>query len=310
MINYIWFGMIALSVVCATVNGRLPELSQAVMDGAGDAVELSIFLLGSMCAWLGFLKIAERAGLTSLLARGFSPIIDRLFPDYRGDEEIKGKICMNISANLLGLGNAATPLGLSAMKAMAEKSPGEEPSRGMVLFVVINTASLQLLPVIIGVILLFGFFKGVDVFDAFVLGAKEGIHTTLGLLPTLIGLIVAVSMVRASGLLDALCALCEPLANAAGISTEVLPLALLRPISGSGSSAYTLSLLEQFGPDSETGKIASVLASSTETTFYAVTVYFGAVGCKKLRHTLPAALAGDCMAVVLSVVTVKFLAGF
>ena len=177
------------------------------------------------------------------------------------------------------------------------------------------------LPVIIGVILLFGFFKGVDVFDAFVSGAKEGIHTTLGLLPTLIGLIVAVSMVRASGLLDALCALCEPLANAAGISTEVLPLALLlpreviplallRPISGSGSSAYTLSLLEQFGPDSETGKIASVLASSTETTFYAVTVYFGAVGCKKLRHTIPAALAGDCMAVVLSVVTVKFFSGF
>ena len=119
MINYIWFGMIALSVVCAAVNGRLSELSSAVMDGAGDAVELSIFLLGSMCAWLGFLKIAERAGLTNLLAQGFSPIIDRLFPDYRDDDGIKGKICMNVSANLLGLGNAATPLGLSAMKAMA-----------------------------------------------------------------------------------------------------------------------------------------------------------------------------------------------
>ncbi len=147
MINYIWFGMIALSVVCAAVNGRLSELSSAVMDGAGDAVELSLFLLGSMCAWLGFLKIAERAGLTNLLAQGFSPIIDRLFPDYRDDDGIKGKICMNVSANLLGLGNAATPLGLSAMKAMAEKSPGETPSRGMILFVVINTASLQLLPV-------------------------------------------------------------------------------------------------------------------------------------------------------------------
>lgn len=147
MINYIWFGMIALSVVCAAVNGRLSELSSAVMDGAGDAVELSLFLLGSMCAWLGFLKIAERAGLTNLLAQGFSPIIDRLFPDYRDDDGIKGKICMNVSANLLGLGNAATPLGLSAMKAMAEKSPGKTPSRGMILFVVINTASLQLLPV-------------------------------------------------------------------------------------------------------------------------------------------------------------------
>lgn len=147
MINYIWFGMIALSVVCAAVNGRLPELSGAVMDGAGSAVELSVTLLGSMCAWLGFLKIAERGGLTQLLARGFSPVIDRLFPDYRGDEELKGKICMNLSANLLGLGNAATPLGLSAMKAMAERSPDKMPSRGMVLFVVINTASLQLLPV-------------------------------------------------------------------------------------------------------------------------------------------------------------------
>ena len=147
MINYIWFGMIALSVVCAAVNGRLSELSSAVMDGASDAVELSIFLLGSMCAWLGFLKIAEQSGLTRLLAEGLSPVIDRLFPDYRDDDKLKGKICMNLSANLLGLGNAATPLGLSAMRAMAEKSPGEGPSRGMVLFVVINTASLQVLPV-------------------------------------------------------------------------------------------------------------------------------------------------------------------
>ena len=161
------------------------------------------------------------------------------------------------------------------------------------------------LPVIIGVILLFGFFHGVDVFDAFVSGAKEGIHTTLGLLPTLIGLIVAVSMVRASGLLDALCALCEPLANAAGISTEVLPLALLRPVSGSGSSAYALSLLQQFGPDSETGRIASVLTASTETTFYAITVYFGACGCKKLSYSVPAGLLGDAAALALSIISVK-----
>ena len=140
MINYIWFGMIALSVVCAAVNGRLPELSSALMEGAGSAVQLSITLLG-------FLKIAERGGLTRLLAACFSPIIDRLFPDYRGDEELKGKICMNLSANLLGLGNAATPLGLSAMEAMAEKAGDGVPSRGMILFVVINTASLQLLPV-------------------------------------------------------------------------------------------------------------------------------------------------------------------
>lgn len=166
------------------------------------------------------------------------------------------------------------------------------------------------LPAIIGAILLFGFFKGTEVFDCFIAGAKEGVSTSLGILPTLIGLIIAVNMVRVSGLLDMICHLAEPLAQAVGISPEVLPLALLRPISGSGSSAYTLSLLERFGPDSETGKIASVLASSTETTFYAVTVYFGACQCKRLRYTLPAALLGDFTAVALSVLTVKCFGTF
>lgn len=161
------------------------------------------------------------------------------------------------------------------------------------------------LPVIVGFIVLFGFFRGVDVFDSFLAGAKEGLQTSMGILPTLIGLIMAVSMVRASGLLELLCGLAAPLAQAAGVSPELLPLAVLRPISGSGASAYTLSLLERFGPDSPTGKIASVLSSSTETTFYAVTVYFGACQVKKMRYTVPAALLGDMAAVVLSVLTVR-----
>lgn len=147
MLNAIWFGMIVLSVVCAIANGRLGELSPALLEGAGNAVELSLALLGSMCAWLGFLRVAEDSGLTQLLAEAFSPLIDRLFPDYREDQEVKGKICMNLSANLLGLGNAATPLGLSAMKAMSARAGERQPSRGMVLFVVMNTASLQILPV-------------------------------------------------------------------------------------------------------------------------------------------------------------------
>ena len=148
MINYIWVGMIAASVLCALCTGRLGELSAAVMEGAQGAVELSISLLGSMCAWLGFLKIAEKSGLTNLLAEAFSPVINWLFPEYKGDREIKGKICMNISANFMGLGNAATPLGIAAMQAMQEKNPrGDMPTKGMVLFVVMNTASLQLLPI-------------------------------------------------------------------------------------------------------------------------------------------------------------------
>ena len=143
MLNYIWFGMIAASVICAAATGRLEALSTAIMNGAQQAVELSFFLLGSMCAWMGFLRIAEKSGLTELLASAFSPVIDRLFPEYRKEQEIKGKICMNLSANFLGLGNAATPLGLSAMKAMAEKNSGDSPTKGMILFVVINTASIR-----------------------------------------------------------------------------------------------------------------------------------------------------------------------
>lgn len=147
MLNAIWFGMILASVICAACTGNLGSLSTAVMDGAGDAVELTFFLLGSMCAWLGFLRIAEKSGLTDLLASAFSPVIDRLFPEYRDDPEIKGKMCMNLSANFLGLGNAATPLGLAAVSAMAKKNRGDTPTKGMILFVVFNTASIQLLPI-------------------------------------------------------------------------------------------------------------------------------------------------------------------
>ena len=160
------------------------------------------------------------------------------------------------------------------------------------------------LPVMVGLILLFGFVKGVAVFDVFLAGAKEGLQTSMKLLPTLVGLIIAVTMVRSSGLLEILCGLLQPAADWLGISPQLLPLALLRPISGSGASAYTLDLLKQFGPDSETGKIASVLSSSTETTFYAVAVYFGSCGYKKLRYTLPSGLLGDITALIVSVLAV------
>jgi len=163
------------------------------------------------------------------------------------------------------------------------------------------------LPIVIGIILVFAFFKGVNVFDLFVLGAKEGINTSFKILPTLIGLIVAVTMLRVSGLLDLLSAFILPIANAVGVSPEIAPLALLRPISGSGSSAYTLSVLKEFGADSETGMIASVLSASTETTFYAVAVYFGSLQYKKLYYTVPVALLGDAAAIVFSIISVKLL---
>lgn len=163
------------------------------------------------------------------------------------------------------------------------------------------------MPAVVGLIVFYGYLKGVAVFDTFLEGAREGLRTSFSVLPTLLGLIVAVHMARASGLLELLSAPLAPVMRALNVPSEVLPLMLLRPVSGSGASAYTLSLLEQFGPDSLIGKTASVLSASTETTFYAVAVYFGACGMKRLRYTVPAALLGDLTAVILSVVTVKLL---
>ena len=145
MLSAIWFGMIAASVLCAAATGRLGELSSGLLEGASDAVEFSLLLLGSMCAWLGFLRIAEESGLTRLFARCLSPVIGRLFPDYRENQDIQGKICMNLSANLLGLGNAATPLGIQAARRMARGCSGTA-SDELCLLVVLNTASIQLLP--------------------------------------------------------------------------------------------------------------------------------------------------------------------
>lgn len=147
MLNHIWFGLIFSGIVCAACTGRLPQLATAVMDSAGTTVQLALFLLGSMCLWLGFLRIAEESGLSRAVARWLSPVIDRLFPEYRDDPACKEKICMNLTANVLGLGNAATPLGLSAMQAMEKHRTTSAPTRGQILFVVINTASLQVLPI-------------------------------------------------------------------------------------------------------------------------------------------------------------------
>lgn len=149
MMNIIWGAIMLISILCALATGRMGELSGAVLSGAADAVQLVISLLGMMCLWTGLMKIAEKGGLTSILAKLFSPVMTRLFPDYEKDSPAMKAICMNITANLLGLGNAATPMGIAAMKEMekAQKSGlSSTADNGMVMFVVINTASLQLIP--------------------------------------------------------------------------------------------------------------------------------------------------------------------
>lgn len=162
------------------------------------------------------------------------------------------------------------------------------------------------MPVSACLIILFGLFRKVAVFDSFVLGAKEGFHSTIDILPTLIGLITSITMLKASGALDVFSSFAAPVAKAIGIPEQVLPLFLLRPISGSGSLAILNSIFDTYTPDSLIGRVASVLMGSTETTFYAIAVYYGAVGIKKTRHTIPAAVSADFAAFFLSVLTVQF----
>ncbi len=159
-------------------------------------------------------------------------------------------------------------------------------------------------PVVMLCIVLTGFLRGVPVFDTFVEGAKEGLKSSISILPTLVGLIMSVSMLSASGALDLMSSFLAPAARVLGLPVEVMPLAIVKPFSGSGSTAVLTQIYKDFGPDSFAGRVASVMSGSTETTFYAVAVYFGSVGIKKTRHTIPAALVGDLTAFILSSLTV------
>ena len=151
MLNKVWAAMIAVSVLCACATGRMQQLSEAVLAGAGNAVQLILGMMGMMCAWTGLMKIADAGGLTAILSHVLGPVLRRLFPAYPPESPAAKAICMNITANLLGLGNAATPMGLAAMKEMAAQNHGSKvANNSMVMFVVLNTASLQLIPTFMG----------------------------------------------------------------------------------------------------------------------------------------------------------------
>lgn len=170
-----------------------------------------------------------------------------------------------------------------------------------------KTVSLFAVPLMIAGIVAFGMCKRINVYDSFVEGAKLGAENMLQIVAPLVGLMVGISMLRASGAMDFFCSLLKPITSAIGMPGEVLPLALLRPVSGSGSIAIVNDIFRNFGPDSVPGKIASVMMGSTETTFYTVAVYFGAVGIKKLRHTLKSALLADLCGMLLAVFVARML---
>jgi spore maturation protein SpmA len=390
--NLIFFGIVLVSVVFAFFQGTPDAVGQGALASAKASVSLAIGLIGYIALFLGLLKVVEEAGGLKFMARLIRPVLVRLFPDVPPDHPAMGAMVMNVAANALGLGNAATPFGLKAMKELNELNTEKgTATNAMVLFLAINTSGLALLPTgiiglralegsadpaaifpttlvatavstvvgisaaiflsrlpvfastspapppdmppraetspsdlvpffmaaaamvgLVGVVYVYkeqasqwimpllilgmlsvGFFRGVKVYEVFVKGAKEGFDLAVMIIPYLVAILTAVGMLRASGGLDQLVGFVAPLTEAIGMPGEVLPLAILRPLSGSGAFGVTTEILQAHGPDSLIGNIASTMNGSTETTFYVLAVYFGSVGVNKIRHAVPAGLAAD-----------------
>ncbi|MFZ5560429.1 MAG: nucleoside recognition domain-containing protein [Pseudomonadota bacterium] len=402
MLNRIWLGFFLVAFLTCLVQASLggqPEIFAAVVDAcfkaARLAVEVAIGLVGLLCLWLGLFQIAERAGLIEKLAWLLTPLFRRLMPEVPAGHPAIGSVTMNLAANMLGLDNAATPLGLKAMRDLQTLNPEPETAtNAQILFLVLNTASVTLIPVtvflyraqfgapdpasvflpilvssasgtlggllltawlqklrlwdrvvlayaaglaglmgllvavvvtappemlgmrsalvgnllLLSVILLFllaGWRRGIDVYDAFITGAKQGFEVAVGLIPFLVAMLVAVAVFRASGALDSLLQGLSLLFAALGLNTDfvpALPTAFMKSLSGSGARAMMLETFQHYGVDSFPGYVAAIVQGSSETTFYVLAVYFGAVGIRRERHALACGLFADLVCVVTAVV--------
>jgi spore maturation protein SpmA/spore maturation protein SpmB len=394
-------------------------LSKAMIESATGAVELAIGLVGVMTLFLGLMKVAEAGGMLRILARLIRPLMVRLFPDVPADHPAIGAMILNISANALGLGNAATPFGIRAMQELDTLNAQRgTATNAMVLFLAINTSSVTLLPtgvialraaagsgapaailpttlfatigsttvaiiaaklysrwfpvapipedaiamppadppqsvmedlpqddgrgyplwvsllallslfsmipvavlygrtispwVIPGIMVFFlgfGAFRRVPVYEVMVAGGKEGFQVALRIIPYLVIILVAVGMLRASGAMDVFVGLLGQVTGRFGLPTEALPMALMRPLSGSGAYGIMAAIINDptIGPDSYVGMLVTTLQGSTETTFYVLAVYFGAVQIKRIRHAMAAALTADLAGIVFAVIICRLL---
>ena len=372
MLNYIWFGLMAVALVVAVFNGTAEAVTKATVDSASTAVEISIGLVGVMTLWLGVMRIAEAAGLVTMLGRALRPALRWMFPEVPANHPAAGAIVVAIAANVLGLNNAATPLGIKAMEELQELNGDKETATNpMVTFMAMITSGVQLIPsTMIGVlaagsqsptaiiapacrdvhrhglrdhrrpaaaallsgagrrsrdgddrmiraalqaisiwavpvmlvgIALAGIVRKVKVYDVFIEGAKEGFEVAVKIIPFLVGILVAIGMFRASGAMELLLSALRPVATATGFPADLIPLAILRSLSGSGSLALTTDIIKTHGPDSLLARMAATMYGSTETTFYVLAVYFGAIGVRRTRHAVPAALIGDVVAAIATV---------
>ena len=401
VLNYIWIGFIIIAFVIALAKlvflgdvTVFPALIDSTFASSKTAFEISLGLTGVLSLWLGIMKIGERGGVINVLARALSPVFTRLFPDIPKGHPVTGAIFMNIAANMLGLDNAATPLGLKAMEQLQTLNPNKETATNpMIMFLVLNTSGLTLIPISIMVyraqlgaaqptdvfipILLATFFSTVagiiitsiyqrinllnrtmlltlggmalvvgaiiwgfgqldkdqmnivstsvanillmtiivafvlagmkhriNVYDAFVEGAKEGFTTAVRIIPYLVAILVAIGLFRASGAMDMLINGVATLVKALGGNSDfvgALPTALMKPLSGSGARGMMVDAMTTYGADSFVGRLSCIFQGSTDTTFYILAVYFGSVGIRNMRHAVPCGLLADLAGVIAAI---------
>lgn len=401
VLNYIWIAFFVVAFVIAlfrlVVMGDtevFPEIMNSTFASSKTAFEISLGLTGVLSLWLGIMKIGERGGVVNALARVLSPVFTRLFPDIPKGHPVTGSIFMNIAANMLGLDNAATPLGLKAMEQMQTLNTRKDTATNpMIMFLVLNTSGLTIIPVSIMVyraqmgaaqptdifipILLATFFstltgiivtciyqrinlinrvmlltlgglcvavaavmwgfgrldkeqmnivstsvanillftiiitfilagvrKKVNVYDAFIEGAKDGFSTAVRIIPYLVAILVGIGVFRASGAMDMLIGGIKWVVEACGGNTDfvgALPTALMKPLSGSGARGMMVDAMTTYGADSFVGRLSCIFQGSTDTTFYILAVYFGSVGVRYTRHAVACGLLADLAGVIAAI---------
>ena len=397
VLNYIWIGFFAIAFLIATVQLAMgntevfPAIMNSTFDSAKTAFDISLGLTGVLSLWMGIMKIGERGGIVDRLAKWLSPLLTRLFLEIPAGHPVFGHIFMNFSANMLGLDNAATPLGLKAMQGLQELNEKKDTAtNAMIMFLVLNTSGLCLIPVgvmvyraqlgaeqptdvfipiliattiatlagmvitslyqrinlfnrvilgtvlglcllvagviwlgtqldretmntwsttaanviLFGIIMAFivaGFRRKVNVYEAFVEGAKGGFETAVRIIPYLVAILVAIGVFRASGAMDFIIGGIGRAVEACGGNSDyvaALPTAIMKPLSGSGARGMMVDAMQTYGADSFVGRLSCIFQGATDTTFYILAVYFGSVGVRKTRHAVSAGLLTDLCGVI------------
>lgn len=407
VLNYIWITFFIVGFIVALIQliffgntDIFPQIMQGIFSDAKNGFEISLGLTGVLSLWLGFMKIGEKGGVINFLAKITAPFFRKIFPDIPKDHPVYGTIMLNIAANMLGLDNAATPMGLKAMNEMQEFNKKKDTAtNSQIMFLVLNTSGLTLIPTtifvyraqagaidptdvflpilfatffstligflcvaivqkinildktimaylgtltaiiigllvylkslpsddlkiissVIGNLILFsiiisfiiaGVIKHVNVFDAFVEGAKDGFGVAIKIIPNLIAILVAIGVFRTVGGLDIITDSIAWCVNAVGLDTEfvpALPTAFMKPLSGSGARGMMIDAMNTYGPDSFVGKLACIFQGSTDTTFYVIAVYFGSVGIRKTRHAVGCGLVADFAGIIAAIIIAYIL---